>query len=147
MKSTSFFAPYEGKRRCKLKKTGCGVYVIKKRENIVYVGMSKATLKETLYRHFQQWTDNRNGFLKTVIMGEAFQRVTYKDENLDNFKVKVIFCKNPVEAANLEMLLIKKFKPKDNENKYQQILFSELSKTEKDFKNSEFISINDEDYF
>ena len=117
MKKTLFFKPYlthNGKRGiATLKKTGTGVYVIKEYNKIVYVGFSASDVKKTLYRHFQKWVDKRHPDTKKM---QRIERVTYMDKyfNNDNYRVKVIFCKNEREASTLEHALIKKIKPRDN---------------------------------
>lgn len=123
MKSTSFFKPYTGEN-CTLKATGTGVYLIAKKGLIVYVGMSATDVKKTLYRHFQKWTDLRTNYTKR---NQAYERVTYYNENKNLFTVKVVFCKTLNEAAILEHLLIKKFKPKDNYLKNE--LYADLPQT------------------
>ena len=110
LKSTGFFKPFNGDSYA-LKSTGCGVYVIKHNGTVVYVGLSRKDLQNTLYRHFQLWNDRRAGWTKK---NEPYERVSYYGKSRDNFLIKVIFCKTANEAEILEQLLIKKFKPKDN---------------------------------
>ncbi len=83
-----------------------GVYIIFKRDTMVYCGYSKNNLYRTLYRHFQEW-------------GNSPQvRTVYK--NLNDITVRVIYCKDGKQAAQLEKAIILKYKPKDNTNKYEQ---------------------------
>lgn len=110
MKSTGFFKPYTGDQYS-LKSTGCGVYIIKYREKIIYVGMSRKDVRNTLYRHFQQWNDKRADWTKKM---QPYDRVTYAGKDRSQFLIKVIFCKGAIETEILEQLLIKKLRPKDN---------------------------------
>lgn len=121
MKSTKFFKPYN-KKNYNLSATGRGVYIIKKGDVVVYVGLSYTDVKRTLYRHFQAWNDNR------------FERVTYDGENRNLFKIKVIFCKTEKETAELEYLLIKKLKPRDNTAKNELYNKQDITKTIEKFK-------------
>ena len=53
---TRWFEPYyliEDKRLCNLATSGSGVYIIKEKDIVVYIGRSKSDVKKTLYRHFQ----------------------------------------------------------------------------------------------
>ena len=133
MKSTKFFAPYT-KEACNLKATGKGVYVIKKKDKILYVGLSYSDVKRTLYRHFQKWTDKRTDWTKR---NQNYERVTYDGENRNLFKVKVIFCKTDKEVTLLEYLLIKKLKPRDNTIKKAMYEFEDLSKITASLTNAE----------
>jgi len=111
LKATGFFKPYTADGQYSLKSTGCGVYLIKYRDKVIYVGMSRKDVKNTLYRHFQQWTDRRADWTKKL---QPYDRVTYNGKNREDFLIKIIFCKGAMEAEILEQLLIKKLKPKDN---------------------------------
>jgi len=126
MKATGFFKPYEESGAYALKSTGCGVYIIKRKGKVVYVGMARKDVRNTLYRHFQVWTDRRANWTKK---NEPYERVTYNGLNRDEFLVKVIFCKGPIECEIMEQLLIKRLRPKDNslkiylytENEFKQV--------------------------
>lgn len=122
MKRTKLFLPYAGPGTCKLKLTGPGVYFILEKNwlgefKLVYIGFSGYSVKQTMYRHFQKWTDKRNPNTKRV---QRIERVTYWENNFDwkdynkDYKCKVIFCKNAAEAAALESALIAKLTPRDN---------------------------------
>ena len=141
MKSTKFFAPYTNET-CNLKATGKGVYVIKKGNNIVYVGLSYSDLKRTMYRHFQKWTDRRTDWTKK---NQNYERVTYDGENRNLFKVKVIFCKTDKEVTLLEYLLIKKLKPRDNTIKKALYDYEDLTKVTTSLNNAETWQSNFED--
>ena len=141
LKATRFFKPYTGKT-INLKSTGCGVYIIKKGDRVLYVGMSSKDVSRTLYRHFQTWTDNRSSYTKK---NEAYERVTYKGENLNLFLVKVIYCPTPREANILEQLLLKKFRPRDNEMKTYLFDKYEYEGIETKLDHSKFISAADEE--
>lgn len=83
-----------------------GVYIIKENNKIVYVGMSKGNLYKTLYRHFQQWHHSQQ------------EVVTYVNKlSRNRYTVRVILC-TPLQAEKLERGLIIKYKPRDNEIKY-----------------------------
>lgn len=133
MKATKFFPPYTDDK-CNLKATGKGVYVIKKKDNIVYVGLSYTDVKRTLYRHFQKWTDKRTDWTKKQ---QNYERVTYEGQNKNLFKIKVIFCKTDKEVTLLEYLLIKKLKPKDNTLKNALYDYEDMTKVSHSFNNAE----------
>jgi excinuclease UvrABC nuclease subunit len=134
MKSTNFFAPYSLDGKCNLKTTGKGCYIIKKNDSVIYVGLSYSDVKRTLYRHFQKWTDLRTDYTKK---NQVYERVTYTGQNKSNFKIKVIFCKTDKEISELEYLLIKKLKPKDNTLKNEIYSVVDLRKTIDAFNNSD----------
>ena len=126
-KETAIFKPYDDNGRCNLKCTGKGVYIIFHQDHDgkrpVYVGKSLGDLKNTLYRHFQKWTDKRHPDNKKV---EIYERVTYKNSKgkfkSDKYFIRVIFTNSDNQANALEYLLIKKYQPEDNTNK--QLAFS-----------------------
>ena len=80
-----------------------GVYLIFKKDRLVYCGYSKNNLYRTLYRHFQEWTSPQS-------------RTVYY--NFKDVTVTVIYCKIGSQAAALEKAIIIKHKPKDNVHKY-----------------------------
>jgi len=141
MKSTNFFPPYS-EDKCNLKTSGKGVYIIKKDDAVVYVGVSYSDVKRTLYRHFQKWTDLRTIHTKK---NQSYERVTYYGENKNKFKIKVIFCKTEKECAELEYLLIKKLKPVNNTLKNELYSIVDLNKTIKNFNNCDKWNPNDEE--
>lgn len=117
-KYSKWFKPYKelnGKKVCSLDYTGSGVYLIKENNIVVYVGRSLKDLKNTLYRHFQKWTDLRSDKQQNYIA-----RVTYHGLNLDNFLVKVVICSNTEDVCALEEILIKALEPRDNKLKAQK---------------------------
>jgi excinuclease UvrABC nuclease subunit len=134
MKSTNFFPPYSPDGKCNLKTTGKGCYIIKKNDSVIYVGLSYSDVKRTLYRHFQKWTDLRTDYTKK---NQVYERVTYTGQNKSNFKIKVIFCKTDKEISELEYLLIKKLKPKDNTLKNEIYSIVDLKKTINAYNNSD----------
>jgi excinuclease UvrABC nuclease subunit len=83
-----------------------GVYIIFKKNTMVYCGYSKTNLYKTLYRHFQEWKTSSQ------------VRTIYK--NLNDITVRVIYCKDGNQASRLEKAIIIKYKPRDNTNKYNQ---------------------------
>lgn len=107
-----------------------GVYVIYKNEKIVYVGFSGYNVYKTLYRHFQQWNDPTQ------------TRVIY-NKNDNRIKVRVIYC-SPTKAKKLESALILKYKPKDNPEKYDNLIMDSKEKKVLDQVNEEFITYNND---
>lgn len=100
--------PYnkDGKTNFRYTAGKSGVYLIYKNGSLVYVGMSKTNVYRTMYRHFQKWDD------------PSQVRVTYNPRSTRNaFSCRVVLC-TPLQAENLEKVLIRKHKPKDNPNKY-----------------------------
>lgn len=83
-----------------------GVYILKKNNEIVYIGYSGSNLYKTLTRHFQSWEDRKQ------------IRITYS--KTDNIKARIIYTSTAAQAAKLEKALILKYKPADNPNKYEQ---------------------------
>lgn len=83
-----------------------GVYILKKNNEIIYIGYSGSNLYKTLTRHFQSWEDRKQ------------IRITYSKS--ENIKARVIFTSTAAQAAKLEKALILKYKPVDNPNKYEQ---------------------------
>jgi len=96
-----------------------GVYIIFKKDTMVYCGYSKTNLYKTLYRHFQEWKTSSQ------------VRTIYK--NLNDITVRVIYCKDGNQASKLEKAIIIKYKPRDNTNKYNQYTM--------DFKEKEVLDI------
>ncbi len=82
-----------------------GVYLIYKNRDLVYIGASKTNLYKALLRHFQKWND------PTQVRTLYPQRPEYK--------VSIVQT-TPTQAMRLEKALIKRMKPKDNPQKYQQ---------------------------
>jgi excinuclease UvrABC nuclease subunit len=107
-----------------------GVYLIFKNEKIVYVGFSSYNIYKTLYRHFQTWNDPTQ------------QRVVYS-KNDPSIKVRVIYC-SPTKAKKLESALILKYKPKDNPEKYDNLIMDKKEKKVLIEVNNEFITINED---
>lgn len=112
-RQTPYFKPYEGSKYA-LKCTGRGVYIIREGKQIVYVGFASKDIRNTIYRHFQQWIDKRSNFSKK---SQRYERVTYAGKNLNNFSVKIYFCEGLDEAMCLEEILIGKLRPRDNTQK------------------------------
>lgn len=145
MKKTKFFKPYIGPNKCTLKATGSGVYLIKKNDSVIYVGMSFNDVKRTMYRHFQQWNDERTTYTKN---SQGFDRVSFYGENLNLFKCRVIFTNTGEQASRLEALLIKKLNPSRNKSKYyfltktqEYVTMNQYTSTAKN------ISFTDEEFF
>jgi len=142
MKATGFFKPYATDGSYALKTTGCGVYIIKYKNRIIYVGMSRKDVRNTLYRHFQQWNDKRTSWTKKL---EPYERVTYADRKREDFSIKVIFCKGVIECEITEQLLIKKLKPRDNSLKLHLYSDAEYRKVELKIDNAEGWKSNSEE--
>lgn len=116
-KATKWIIPYKeinGKFRVNIpglswKKNQKGVYLIKdiNTNTLFYVGKSGSNLYKTITRHFQSWDDPRQ------------QRFTYYK---DSVKIRVVYTNSQKQADILEELLVKKYKPTDNINKFN--LFS-----------------------
>lgn len=83
-----------------------GVYILKKDNEIKYIGYSGSNLYKTLTRHFQSWQDRSQ------------IRVTYSKN--ENIKARIVYTSTAAQAAKLEKALILKYKPTDNPNKYEQ---------------------------
>lgn len=141
LKSTRFFKPYNG-NAYNLKVTGCGVYIIKKDDAIIYIGYASKDVRNTLYRHFQTWNDQRTGYTKRL---EPYARITYAGQNRERFLVKVIFCPTVEEAQQLEEFLIHKIKPKDNSLKLELYSRAQLLRIEDKLDNATFISVADDE--
>jgi hypothetical protein len=118
-KPYSYTKEIKGKKifaRATLKATGAGVYVIFEDNKTAYVGYSGSDVKKTLYRHFQKWNDLRHPENKRR---SRIERVSYyKGFKNDDFKIQVYFC-GMQEAQRLEIFLIKKLKPRDNNLKIE----------------------------
>jgi len=134
LKATRFFKPYDQDGSYNLKNTGTGVYIIKKNDVILYVGLSLTDVRSTLYRHFQKWIDKRTNWTKK---SQMYERVTYYGENRNMFLVKVIFTPTKNEAAILENLLILKLKPRDNTLKLELYSNKEMQAMTWKFNESE----------
>jgi excinuclease UvrABC nuclease subunit len=83
-----------------------GVYMIYKDRQLRYIGHSSSNIYKTLLRHFQNWDDPKQ------------IRVTYPQTPL--YKVTIIFTTEQ-QAPRLERWMIKRYKPIDNPEKYEQI--------------------------
>lgn len=94
-------AYYKDKPRFKLRNRA-GAYIIFNNTKPVYVGYSGTDVYKALYRHFQSWND-------TTQIRNTYQK---------NYNVRVIYTNTPKQAATLERLLINKYEPKDNTQKY-----------------------------
>ena len=135
MKSYRPAYPYkkDGSTNMVFFKNKSGVYIIRERTKIsgykiVYIGYSATNLYKTIMRHFQEWSDPRG------------KRVTYIDKINKpgyNYLVTVSTCV-PSLAERLEAYLIKKNKPRDNQEKYEALkLTKQHTEAHDKFKNSE----------
>jgi len=82
---------------------GAGVYLIKDRGQLAYIGYSGTNLYKTFTRHFQSWDDPQQ------------QRVTYPQAA--HITARIVYTRTAQQAAALERALILKYRPKDNPNK------------------------------
>ena len=119
MKVSNYFPAYT-KIKGKLKPTypgswtgKSGVYLIKKMGDTrpLYIGSSIQNLKRTIYRHFQQWSSDRE---------KRFERTVYPKSG---YLIKIIST-TPGQALELEKYLIKRLQPRDNPIKYNQLILS-----------------------
>lgn len=104
-----------------------GVYLIFKKgqSKPIYIGHSKSDLYKVVTRHFQAWEfkDPRQ------------VRVTYLHNRTD-YLVRLIFTP-PKKAEKLERVLILKYKPIDNPQKYESYkLDFDTKPIEKEFANA-----------
>lgn len=111
LKTSKFYPVYiNGKvnKQLKLKPTQSqkGVYILKKGNEIKYIGYSGSNIYKTLTRHFQSWQDSNQ------------IRITYGQNS--GIKARIIYTPTATQAARLEKALILKYKPTDNPNKYEQ---------------------------
>lgn len=119
-KCSNWFSPYKivnNRKSCILDYTGSGVYVIKEKDIVIYVGRSKSNIKRTLYRHFQVWTDKR------VIKTNGIARISYWNNDMNDYSIKVIICSSIEDTCALEELLIKRLEPRDNKLKAEKYGF------------------------
>lgn len=117
MAKSSFLPPYtpQGKTTFRNADKKSGVYLIKEKGQIVYVGYSGKNIYRTLYRHFQKWD-------------HPYQKVTtYADR--DNYTVRVILT-TPAQAERLEAYLVNKYQPRDNDIKLKAYAEKDTGKTE-----------------
>lgn len=85
-------------------RNGCGAYIIKKGNEILYVGHSASQLYKTIIRHFQAWGENQT-------------RVTYPQSS--KYKVRIVRT-TCAKATKLESAIIAKYQPKDNPRKVEK---------------------------
>ena len=107
MKVFKFLPPYQREHKTTFPKAQkrSGVYIIKENGKITYVGMSGNNLYRTLYRHFEAWTHSQ-------------KVLTYQSRLKEyNYTVRIIFCTRN-QAFRLEKYLIKKYRPRDNDEMY-----------------------------
>lgn len=103
MRSSKYLPPYTNGRTNFPIRRRPGVYLIRHRGALRYVGFSRVDVYKALYRHFQSWNDR----------SRPYSRATYPS----TATVRVIYC-NAAQAARLERALILKHKPPDNPNQY-----------------------------
>ena len=129
MKAYKWVHPYNEQDKPAIKSSWkkSGVYIIKQKGKIVYVGRSSYNLYKTMYRHFQAWDS-------------AQTRATYnaKGNKRKDIKVRVIYC-TPNQALEQEINLTKKHNPRDMKYKYKEEKIS--SKAEKSYKDTDFSDV------
>jgi len=116
-----FMPPYtsSGKTALPISTNRRGVYLIKENGKLVYVGHSvgistSSNLRKTIYRHFQQWSENSKTRSGTLY------HTTYKTRMKRNrYTVRVVFTNNKDQTLKLERALIIKYNPRDNKLKYE----------------------------
>ena len=117
MKVLKFIEPYTKEGKTKFpERNKTGVYIIKENGKIVYVGYSENDLYKTLYRHFQTW----NHTTQEVVTYQSYL-------SSQKYTVRVIYC-TINKARSLEKSLIKKYEPRDNSYKYEDIELSAYDK-------------------
>lgn len=92
-----------------LKKRIPGLYFIKEKGVLVYIGKSTYNVKEVLYRHFQKWNPDRTS---------KHYRVSYEKNN--DYEVAVHLF-SILEVHDAEILNIQKYKPRDNRKLYDEV--------------------------
>lgn len=115
MSKSKFLPPYtpEGKTTYRDANNKSGVYLIKEKGKVVYVGYSGKNIYRTLYRHFQKWD-------------HPYQKVTTYASR-DNYTVRVILT-TPAQAERLEAYLVNKYQPRDNDIKLKAYAEKETGK-------------------
>lgn len=103
MQKSRFYHPYKNGRCVFPKRNRSGVYLIKLAGEIVYVGSSGSDLYKAMYRHLQVW--------------ETYLPVVTYVDSLKDITCRVIYC-TPKQATALEIMLIRKYQPRDNTAKY-----------------------------
>ena len=117
MKKSKFFPVYritnDQQRRTNLAgaKGKAGVYLIKERGKIVYVGHSTSDLYKTALRHFQTWNDRTQ------------ERVTYAGKPIEDYTIRIVIT-TAKQAPALEKKLILRHNPRDNWQKYESYTLS-----------------------
>ena len=111
--SSDFIPPFCGKtarRRIRSVKTRGqkGVYIIRERGEIVYIGMSQSCVTEAMYRHFYPYADYHR-----------HPRTCYDAEG--EYSVYILYCSRE-DAPKLERGLILSINPRDNRDKFARYL-------------------------
>lgn len=75
---------------------------------------------------------------------QRIERVTYMSKYFVNedYKIKVIFCKTPENAEDLESALITKLQPRDNDNKLNFDTLTQISRQIERFNDAPEITDN-----
>lgn len=114
MKKTRFKPVYNLAGRVNIPETKdrSGVYLIKEKGKIVYVGNSASNVYKTALRHFQSWDDPTQ------------ERITYAGQPRENYTIRFVAC-TAKQAEALERRLILRHQPRDNSIKYDNYINSQ----------------------
>ncbi len=93
-----------------------GLYFIFENRVLVYIGMSRSNVESALYRHFQEWTDQR---YYAHYPNKHICRITYKDKLKKNTYEVGIILLEAEEVMDYEKGFIIEHNPRDNRQKYE----------------------------
>ena len=115
MKKSRFKKPYTAAGKTNFPETQgkFGVYIIKKDGIIDYIGYSQYDLYKIMYRHFQDWKNKPSTKFPQ-------KRTTYSKNMRSRITVRVVLT-TKLQALRLEKALIVKYKPKNNEIRYEKL--------------------------
>lgn len=103
-----------GKTNIAFTRHKAGTYLIYEDKQLVYVGYSSYDLYKTCIRHFQRWSA-ASQFMTFLGFTSG---VTYFGNDMARYKVRFVIC-SPDRAERLEKMLIRKYQPRDNTEKYK----------------------------
>ena len=86
-----------------------GIYFIWKKDELLYIGHSKTNVIRAMYRHFYTWNNKQQ------------TRVTYTGD-ISGIYVNLIPLNSADIAVQMEKALIMALKPKDNEDKFRNLM-------------------------
>jgi hypothetical protein len=145
MKLSEFLRPYKKDLSTTFSaaRGKAGVYIIRKKGKVIYVGYSETNLYRTLYRHFQTWTDKR--FCPDGVMDNQCNHARvafYQDTPALTTKQRNAGKKQPVIMSQQEK---KEFMKKDNGMSKEQKL-KYLEKKTKSPREEKIDYLNEQDY-